>query len=165
MKVGLIVVALALVASPLAGQRDIHFRAGVNVPAEVLPGLMDGTFAGAVYLDIPRDSEPVEEAIHVRIEAFRVGLLWAKHDAYIHIPAMMLFGEQAFLAVGGAPGFNDLSLTFSLIAGVGFTVTVPGRPGISWGAEALYLHDLTSRRPSGLSAGHVVFTAGIGFRP
>lgn len=165
MKAGLLVVAFALVASPLAGQRDVHVRAGVNVPAEVLPGLMDGTLAGGIYLDIPQDSEPVDGTIQIGIRAFRVGPLWARHDAYIHVPAMMLFGEQAFLAVGGAPGFNGLSLTFSLIAGVGFTASVPGRTGISWGTEALYLHDLTSRRPSGLSAGHVVFTAGIGFRP
>lgn len=165
MKARLLVVALALVASPLAGQRAVHVRAVVNVPGEVLPGLVGGTFAGGVYLDIPQDREPVEGTIHIGMEAFRVGLLWAKRDAYIHIPAMMLFGEQAFLAVGGAPGFNDLSLTFSLIVGVGFTASVPGRPGISWGAEALYLHDLTSRQPSGLSAGHVVFTAGIGVQP
>lgn len=123
---------------------------------------MDGTFAGGVYLDIPQDSEPVEGTIHIGIDAFRVGLLWARHDAYIHIPAMALFGEQAFLAVGGAPGFTDLLLTFSLIAGVGFTAPVPGRSDISWGAEALYLYDVASRQPS---VGHVVFTAGIGFRP
>ena len=144
---------------------DDHFP-GLDSPSGVVAPVQspDDRDADDVR-DIPQDSEPVDGTIQIGIRAFRVGLLWARHDAYIHIPAMMLFGEQAFLAVGGAPGFNDLSLTFSLIAGVGFTASVPGRTGISWGTEALYLHDLTSRRPSGLSAGHVVFTAGIGFRP
>ena len=163
MKAGLLAVAFALVASPLAGQRLVHARAGVIVPAEQPLGFMDGSFAGGVYFDIQQESEAVEGTVHIGVRAFRVGVLWAEQQAYL--PAMMLFGEQVFLAVGGAPGLRDLSLTFSVIAGVGFTASVPRRPDISWGAEVLYIHETTSRQPSGLAAGQVVFTAGIGFRP
>ncbi|MDE0124674.1 MAG: hypothetical protein OXN97_08880 [Bryobacterales bacterium] len=163
MNAGLLAIAFALVASPLAGQRLVHARAGISVPAEQPLGFMDGSFAGGVYFDLQQKSEAVEGTVHIGVRAFRVGVLWAKPQAYL--PAMMLFGEQVFLAVGGAPGLRNLSLTFSVIAGVGFAASVPRRPDISWGAEVLYMHEMTSRQPSGLAAGQVVFTAGIGFRP
>lgn len=162
MKTGLLVVSLALVASPLAGQQMVHVRVGVSVPAEQPMALTDGFLGGGVYLDIPQEGEAVEGTVHIDVRAFRVGALWAKQEAYI--PAMMLFGEQVVLAVGGAPGLRDLSLTFSLIAGIGFAASVPRRSDISWGIEALYMHELTSRQPSGLAAGLVVFTVGVGFR-
>ena len=163
MKAGLLAIVFALVASPLAGQRLVHARIGVSVPAEQPLGFVDGFFAGGVYLDIPHEGEAVEGTVHIVVRAFRIGVLWAEQEAYI--PAMILFGEQVFLAVGGAPGLGDGSFTLSMIAGVGFTASVPRRPDISWGAEVLYMHEVTSRQPSGLLAGQVVFTAGIGFRP
>lgn len=189
MKASLLAIALASVATSLAGQSTVQARAGVSVFGDDPLRFEEATLAGGVYLDIPYEAEAIQGAIHINVRAFRVGLLWIKHDvAYLDVPAMMLFGsERVFLAVGGAAGVRgsriqalrmdtpcgwlpdgyhvecgNVSLQFSGIAGLGFTTALPGRPDISWGMEALFMHGVSET--SNAPVRQLLFTAGIGIR-
>jgi len=93
MKASLLTIALASVATSLLGQSTVQVRAGVSVFGDDPLRFEEAALAGGVYLDIPHEGDAVEGTIHINVRAFRVGLLWIKHDvAYLDVPAMMLFG-------------------------------------------------------------------------